>query len=233
MANNYSDSTGILIFGAGGGVTPIIATLFAVYEVLPTFPTDQVMIKAMSESSSTDWGNVTDHLIEYAEELDIALADRDNLAQILIDIGVHHGVTCEKYRVLAAQADRESAGGTGDADLGTLFDLADMLDDGHHLEAIRWEGAWHCDKPRLFEFGGYGRFDSNRVSMNENSSFISGFGENLHQALNARDMEQAAKLVLSRTREVFDAILDEADRAELLRTVMQQMTAKKPVPVPA
>jgi hypothetical protein len=230
MSNNYSDSTGILIFGAGGGVTPIIATLFAVYEVLPTFPTDQAMIKAMSESSSTDWGNVTDHLIEYAEERDIALADRDNLAQILIDIGVHHGVTCEKYRALAAQADRESAGGTGDADLGTLFDLADMLDDGHHLEAIRWEGAWHCDKPRLFEFGGYGRFDSTRVSVQECSSTLSGFGANLHDALKARDMELAGKLVLSKTRDVFDAILDDADRAELVKFVMQQLEAKTPEP---
>lgn len=233
MSNNYSDSTGVLIFGAGGGVTNIIATLFAVYEVLPTFPADQVMIKAMSESSSTDWDNVTDHLIDYAEEKDIALADKDSLAQILLDIGAHHGVTSEKFRALAEKAAKESAGGTGDADLGTLLDLASMLDDGHHLEAIRWEGAWHSDKPLLFEFGGYGRFDSNRVSMNESSCFISGFAQTLHEALKSRDMEQAAKLVLSRTREVFNAILDESDRAELLKTVMQQMTAEKPEPATA
>ncbi|NEX60070.1 hypothetical protein [Noviherbaspirillum galbum] len=228
MANTYFDGTGILIFGANGGVTPIIAAIFAAYSVDSGFPVEQAMIYCEAEGSDTRWQSVKESLIAYAADQGIELADDAGLDAVLKAIGSKLGITDPAFAGFVERLSLEAGDGETDADLAPLFQLAQWFDDGHKLEGMRWEGAWHCDKMRLFQFGGVGYFCSNRVDVSEATSDISGFGLHLDAALAKGDRDAAAGILLTKTRRLLDSVTDETVRKELAAAVATGLLAPQP-----
>lgn len=116
-----------------------------------------------------------------------------------------------------------------DADLDSLFTIAKLFDDGHGLKAYKTEAAWHCSKPRLFEFGGAGDFTGSHVSIGGSSNQVVELGESLEAALCARDTDQAAEVLRKRIGSILAGVYDEAAReairsklGELLKTETSQ-----------
>lgn len=81
------------------------------------------------------------------------------------------------------------------AELSTLTKLAQLFNDGHNLRGYSVQGAWHCDRPRLGEFGGDGEYFGPHVYMAGSSSFFVGLGEDLETVLAAGDVDAAASIV--------------------------------------
>ncbi len=103
----------------------------------------------------------------------------------------------------------------GGAELPVLFDIARCFDDGHGLTAMKIEGCWHCDKPRLFEFGGHGDYYGRHVRMNSRSSTVLNVGESVDEAIEAGDANAAAVGLLKEVEGLLAGISNAHVRATL------------------
>ncbi|GHU04840.1 hypothetical protein FACS1894158_06000 [Betaproteobacteria bacterium] len=111
----------------------------------------------------------------------------------------------------------------GDADLDALFLIATCFDDGHHLEAILFEGCWSCSKPRLYEFGGDGCFLSREIRLSTTSSQAMELGQQLRDAILAADIEEASRLIAQETGNRLSGINDESFRSRLRLRVAERL----------
>lgn len=82
-----------------------------------------------------------------------------------------------------------------EADLGDLFELAVLFDDGHGLESVSVETGWHCSKARLFEFGGAGEHCSKHLRYPAASSGVCLVGNAVDLSMAHDNPAEAAKSI--------------------------------------
>lgn len=231
MANNYSDMTGVLVLDK---VTPVIKALFGVFELDENYPGNgQAYIACISESSSCSWASVLENLQELAEDLGLNLEDDEgneaqDMDEVLHVLSRHFKA---EYNVdLANLIERSSF--EDDADLDSLFTIAKAFGDGHGLKSYKTETAWHCSKPRLFEFGGAGEFTGSHVAVSGSSTQVTQLGEELEAAVASGDTDKAAEVLRKKVGSILAGVYDEAAReairsklSELLNTESSQAEA--------
>lgn len=211
MANNYYDATGILVLDK---VTPVITALFGGMNLDASYPGNgQAYIARLSEGGDSSWAAIQESLYELANTLGMALpADaEETIEECLYLLAEHFGAGEDE--VLGNLIEHHSF--EDDADLDALFEIAVRLNDGHGLKAIQIEGAWHCDKPRLFEFSGNGEFIGKHVYVGTTSSTALSLGEDLEDALTAGDADLGAERVLREVNTILNGVADEAQREAL------------------
>lgn len=216
MANNYYDMTGVLVLDK---VTPVIKALFGALELDESYPGNgEAYIACISESSSSSWDDVLDHLRELVEDLKLSLPEdaEDNMDEHLFLLANYFKAD-DNYELsnLIEQRSFED-----DADLESLFTIAKAFDDGHGLKSIRTETSWHCSKPRLFEFGGCGNFIGTHVSVSGSSDQITAMGEHLEDALGAKDISKAADVLFKNVSKLLSGI----DDADLRKSVQYKLS---------
>ena len=172
MSNNYYDATGVLVLDR---ITPVITALFGGFNLDETYPGDgETYIARTSEGSDPQWDDIRDNLVELAYQLGRPFPEDEE-------------PSIQSYlRLLAKHFSAES-----DPQLDHLL-RAHRFEDGHGLRAIRFEGCWHSDRPRLFEFGGNGMFISRDVTVYSSSTRALELGQDLHKAIQAGDLDEAA-----------------------------------------
>ena len=156
MSNNYYDATGVLVLDR---ITPVITALFGGFNLDATYPGDgETYIARISEGNDPQWDDIRDNLVELAYQLGRPFPEDEepSIQSYLRLLAKHFSAEGDPQLEHLLKAHRFE----GDAELETLFIVARCLDDGHGLRAIRFEGCWHSDRPRLFEFGGDGMFIS-------------------------------------------------------------------------
>lgn len=208
MANTYYDATGVLVLDK---ITPVINALFGDYRMDKTHPGNgEVYIARISDENYPSWDGVLENLDDLAAGLSISVAEADteNVGAVLRVLSEHFNATDNAS--LSHLIENEDF--TEEVSLKALFTLAICFDDGHGLKAIKWEGAWHSDRPRLFEFGGNGLYLSKSVIANSNSSQALSLGENLHTAILQGDLNQAAAHLDSEVSGLLRGIGDESIR---------------------
>jgi hypothetical protein len=226
MANNYYDGTGVLVLTK---VTPVIKALFTTFAMDETTPGHgEVYIAKISESNSPCWDDVHEALGELIDVLKLQKPAEfdESMEDHLALLGSHYcGGNPVLTEALEQVIDRTTF--EDDADLSELFIIAKCLDDGHGLTSIRWEGCWHCDKPRLFEFGGNAAyFGQSLNSFNSTDEAVNRAVE-MDAALVANDYPKAADLASKYVQRMFTNFKSDADR-EMVLALMIQMLA--PVP---
>jgi len=213
MANNYHDATGVLILDK---VTPIIQALFGGMNLDDNHPgSGEAYIARISEGGDAIWDDIRDNLAQLADGLGLPLQAEgtSSVSAVLRRWAVHFGVqNHEQLNQLIEHHDFEDT-----ADLEALFLIATCFDEGHGLKAIVLEAAWHCDKPRLFEFGGEGIFISREVVVYGSSTRILELGGDIRNALVVGKLEDAVAALASDVGNLLAGISDEATRA-VLRT---------------
>jgi len=151
-------------------VTPVIAALFGGYSMDESYPRQGrgFNIARISEENTALLDEVFENLKDFAAGLSISISERDteNIRTLLKLLSGHFNGS--RRRELCNRLEHDDF--DDDTDLGTLFIIATRFDDGHRLKAIKLEGAWHCSRPRLFEFGGDGVYLSSSVSVYNNST---------------------------------------------------------------
>lgn len=205
MANNYYDMTGVLILDQ---VTPVIKALFGPFELDENYPGNgHAYVANISESSNCSWDSVLENLQTLIEELGLSLPENaeDCVKEHLHVLVTHFGADQdEALGRLIEHCDFED-----DADLDSLFTIARAFNDGHGLKAYMTESAWHCSKPRLFEFGGSGDFTGLHVSVSGSSHQVVQLGEALEAALAAGDTAKATDILLKQVERVLAGVYDE------------------------
>ncbi|ASD11638.1 hypothetical protein [Pseudomonas aeruginosa] len=219
MANNYYDATGVLVLNK---VTPVITALFGGMKLDPSYPGNgQVYIALISEESGGHWHDVRDKLIELAQSLGLFTTSEGapSMDDVLDVLARHFGADQdEELQHLIEYHSFED-----DVDLSALFVIATRLDDGHGLKEIRFEGCWHCSKPRLFNFGGDGCFISREFSVFGASGHVLYVGNRIRQALLIQELESAANELLAETRRLISGVGDEAQREQLQHRLAEML----------
>lgn len=219
MANNYYDATGVLVLDQ---VTPVITALFGGLKLDPSYPGNgEVYIAHIAEESGAHWDDVRDSLIAVARSLGLFPPGEDASAMedVLDVLSRHFGSDQDEELQHLIEHHRFEDG----ADLDALFLIATGFNDGHNLSEIRFEGCWHCDKHRLFEFGGDGSFISREFSVFGASGHVLYVGNRIRQALLIQDLESAANELLREARRLLDGIGDETQRQQLQHRLAEQL----------
>lgn len=210
MANTYSDATGVLLFNGTAKITPVIRMLFAPFklEEEPETSGTEHYVAVLSEDNSYDWDRYVDELVEGAER-HLGLTFESELAPLAVvrAIGAHF------------QADIEDLIGSMDFDnfvlLSDLVALALRLQDGHNLVGLSLEGCWHCDRPRLWEFGGWSTFASARYILALSTADISAFARAM-DTHTAEGVAPTAKSLSVFVKELIDGIVDRRLHTEVV-----------------
>lgn len=222
MANNYDDSTGVLVLSR---VTPVIAALFGAFNLDGSYPGNgQAYIARMSESNEPTWDDIAEGLDELVGSLNLAnpeVFDKSVAARLKV-LACHFGAAEDDVvKNLIEQGEFE-----GEADLGALFDLAQRFDDGHGLSAMSLEGCWHSSRPRLFEFGGTGVYFSRSFRYSVRSSEAGQLGVDIDEALAENDLDTAAARLMKEVDGMLDSVQDDRVRDQLAAKLQSLMTQK-------
>jgi hypothetical protein len=225
MANTYTDATGVLHFADGKGPTPIIRALFGPFELDEKngdAGDNGAYIASIAESSNTSWETITGNLAEAAEEMGLINEDEEDstdltLSEIVERIATHLGVDPAQVTGLD-EVDSEQ-----DADIDAVFDLALLLDDGHGLESISWEGAHHSDRQLISGFGGFGFYGSRHVALWNNSQRPLTMGEALDAAIGTNDDTKAAEVLHAEVERLLDSIIDPARRQSIQQALLAKL----------
>lgn len=198
MVQNYYDMTGVLALNQ---VTPVITALFGAFNLDASTPGNgQAYIARIAEDTDASWDAVADNLAGLVAELELALpADADESIEEYLYALASHFVADASTELLNLI---ENHGFEDNADLDTLFVLAQHFDDGHGLTAIATEGAWHCSEPLLFEFGGAGEYISRHVHLSNSSQAPRTLGPELDAAIEVKDLDQAAACILAKVNDL-------------------------------
>lgn len=188
-------------------MTPVIKALFSGFNLDESDPGEdggEVYIAVISEKSDPDWDSIREALAELTEEMGLTPTE-----------GVDDGFDGRLHALCAHFGDQDDElvgeinGFEDSAWVGDVFRIAQKLNDGHGLKAVKFEGAWHCSKPRLFEFGGNGLFLSNECHLDISSSTALTVGVALQAALDGNDIDKATDLVFTQAKLLLNGIRDE------------------------
>lgn len=217
MANTYSDATGVLIFDGPARITPVIRMLFASFK-LDEQPEDsgtEHYVAVLSEDNNYDWDRFVDEVMDTAErEFGIDFEGRTAPAEVVRTIAAHFDADIAD---LLPSIDFDNS-----VLLSDVVALALMLPDGHNLAGIHLEGCWHCDRPRLWEFGGWATFASSRYFLSLATSDVSAFARSM-DASTAKSIAATAKELGSFVQKLIDGIIDPGQRAMVARQLISDL----------
>lgn len=212
MAQNYYDATGTLELSK---VTPVIKALFSGFKLDESYPENgEAYIALITEDNAPNWDDIREALAELADGLGVPPSSVDDGYS-----GQLHAL-CKYFSDEADELVSELTGANDSVWVGDLFEIAQKLDDGHGLKAVKFEGAWHCNKPRLFEFGGDGLYLSKDCHIDSSSTRAITVGKALQAALDGNDLDKAAELVLAQAKLLLGGIRDEGKSREVTQKLM-------------
>jgi hypothetical protein len=225
MANNYYEGTGVLMLER---VTPIITALFGDFSLDANYPGGgQAYIAIRDEINPPDWSDIARHLARSAPKLGINVKAGADIVDVLRAYARHY--QREDDEDMKCLLDEQHVL-KEDADLETLFRIASLLNDGHQLAAIRFEGCWYCSRPRLFEFGGDAFFYSREIKLSGSTRQTMNFAADLHVALTQKDVSNATAIVTRQTLELLNAIDDAEQREAVRRGLIERLSENSPTP---
>lgn len=221
MANTYQDMTGVLTLEKA---TPVIKALFKVFDVKPDFPNaGNAFIKEVAECTDRTWPAVIGNLQALAAENGIQVPEADDEAQageeVLFALASFYKAD-DDYD-LANYIEQCSF--EDNVSISELFFLAKAFDDGHGLKNLQYQGAYHSDKHRLGHFGGYSEFTGAHVTYADSTSTPIDAGSIVEAALDAGDINTAAREVSRQATRFLTGILDHDVRKQVKDAVIKMM----------
>ncbi|CAB3754350.1 hypothetical protein [Paraburkholderia humisilvae] len=221
MSNNSYDATGVLVFDGSPIVTSVIRALFDAFSLNEQYPGgDQCYIARDTDSTDTTWSAVRESIQEWAAMLGVGLTDEredQEPGQILCALGKKLGISSPEFDGLVREVVEPDE--CQEADLNVLFRLASILNDGHNLLAIQYEGSWSSSKSRLGEFGGEGEYLSRHLRLYSSSTRAVQLGEDIDRHLRGDDVASAAQAMLKSVRRFLDSVLHDDQRAEITSSI--------------
>lgn len=226
MANHYYDKTGVLMLEQ---VTPVIRALFGSLDMNEAYPGNgkvyiAIMDNGGDEPSEPLWDDIHKRLVVLMGLLDLPVtADAElYVDECLSVLAAHFHVKDSDRDDFIVDSDCENH-----VDLQTLFRMAICFDDGHHLKAIKYEGASYSSEPELFQFNGNGGFFSRHVEFITYSSNEVGLGEELHNALEEGSIDDAAGVLHFKVQRLLDTLRNETQRNSVRKRLASKLAAAR------
>ena len=218
MANCYTDGTGTIRLKK---ITPVIKSIFGAFGVRP-YEDGVAYIQRETEGAQANYADVVKEMA--GESVD--LYESDHIREEIVSFADKHGKRAEVETLIESfEFDPDGA-----ADLAFLFDLAQIIDDGHEIKEIHFEEGWHGDQMRVGYFGGFGEFITKNVQVGFGSGQAKQLGKRLDAAVASGDIDAVSHLLRAQFSQVIDGISDKALRAEVMAKLLQD--APSPVAAP-
>ena len=221
MANNTYEATGVLHLER---VTPVIRALFNGFNLDETDPGNGQAYIAIADEAEHTWERVLEDLTTLATQLGIPTPGKDKddenahpMDIIFEQLAKHFGASYNEE--LDGLIENHDFDGDGNADLETLFFLANCFNDGHNLTAIEYEGCWYCSKLRLFEFGGDAAYLSKEIQLYSTSSTARLIGPSLRHAIVSNDVNDAAKIITQKIQAFLTRIPNKKFRTHVTKEI--------------
>ena len=216
--------TGVLVVRQ---ITPVIKALFSAFELNENpIKEGEYYIAQLAESSNIGWDAILNSLLELADDLGLEINAGDEIIppdceEVLDALGTHfNAIDQPDFNHLLQVGKFED-----EADLHTLFIIAQALDDGHGLQAFKVQSAWHGDKPRVGMFGGSGDYRGIHFCAYGDSTEVIDFGENVNTALQAIDVSSASEHITNKVTDILNGITDESVRLQVRKTLIQNLVS--------
>jgi len=238
MANNYQDIVGQIYLEK---MTPVIAALFKTYNLNPhsNYPGNGAYGIWCGELVGNDyptWDSFAESLRELCQQLNIVVDDgnieEENefyaylLKLLFTFFGAIDKEDAKAYIEIARTCDSYDF-----VELRYLFNIAQLMNDGHGLKRYEVDSAFYCSKPRHQEFGGYGEYHSHHVHSFEGSIQACLFGAALEEDLLAKRYDAAAARIVDKTARSLNCITNPEDRQKVQSLVVKEMnTLHTPIP---
>lgn len=229
MSQSYYDATGRLYFQPTGKVTPVIRALFGAFEVGYAKDVEnedrQVLFRHISEGNEVSWSRVGKNILDQAQAIGLELGNdavpddpRDLLFALLEHFDCRDVEMINLVESTAIECDT-------DADLGTLFKLAQACDDGHGLQSLHAQGAWHASSDRvgLGAFGGDSYFFGKHFSFYSSTSHTGELSRRVNESLAAKDHRQTGDLLSQHVHEVLNNIVDPEVRIDAATSMLAKL----------
>lgn len=218
MAHTTTTMTGTLALKEG---TAVIKALFRPFDLDLKHPGNGVAyIAFQSDDTCADWDTICENLEDLASDLGVDVPDSEDGTGVIQVLGKHFGASEEAVAAAIDEIDTD-----GYMSLEVCFTLASLFDDSHGLEGYQCETGWYCSKPRLFEFGGEGAFQSKNVHFTSSSSEALLLGQRVDKALVAGDIEAAAKHMTEAIEQLLRGIVDPEKRSTIQAIVAKALSA--------
>jgi hypothetical protein len=218
MANTYGDATGLLMFDGSARITPVIRLLFTPFKLgkTPEASGTEHYVAVLAEDNAHFWDSYICRLADAAEAAFGIHFNDPRPDRLLRELGAHLGFDLTAF-VETIDLDTSVA-------LADVVRLAFLLDDGHNLSGLCLEGCWHCDRPRLWEFGGFASYVSRRYALDLSTSELLDFARALDAGL-SQDTARAAGAVVDLITRLASGLADDATRVALLQQVGAQLAS--------
>ena len=215
MTNNYVGS-GVLVLDR---VTPIITALFGDFHLADCPGEGRANITLIPDTATPCWEAILLRLSRLGADLGI-LPGEAPVAGTVLSAWIKH-FHAEQDEALLSLLDHHRFEGA--VILDDLFPIASLIDDGHRLTAIEFEGCWCCSKLRPFKFGGHACFFSREVRLSDSSSEVREFGIALNTALSKGDIADASELVTLEISRLLDSIQNITARDTVRQRVIERL----------
>ena len=215
--------TGVLVVQK---ITPVIKALFSAFELNENPIKEGEYYIAKLEEAYISWDTILGYLLELANDLGLEINAGDEIIppdceEVLDALGTHfNAIDQPDFNHLLESGEFED-----EADLNTLFTIAQALDDGHGLKAYKVQSAWHGDKPQVGMFGGSGEYRGVHFCAYGDSTEVIDFGENVNTALQASDVSSASEHITNKVTDILNGITDESVRLQVRNTLLQNLVS--------
>lgn len=228
MANNYIESTGVLVLDK---VTPVIKALFGAFNLDPDYPGNGLAYISKPSESFVGWGDITKSLKTLCADLGVEAGHENSREEFPVILGALEN----HFHVSGAPSNTDLKNliehhnfdfdAEVEVDKDTLFFLASKFDDGHGLSAIKEEGCYYCDKLRLGEQGGWGSYIGKHFSCHISSQNAEA-GAEIDAALSKDNLPEAARILAKNMRDMLGGI-NGADTREQVRSMLVAILASE------
>lgn len=228
MAQHHYNTTGVLMLKQ---VTPVIRALFGTLHLTETQAGNGEVYFAILDNGTNGvepceprWDDIHQQLLTLMRSLDCPISNdaEGYAAECLTILASHFHVTDSDRDELIVDSYLDTH-----VYLHTLFRMAICFDDGHHLKAIKYEGAKHSSEAEPFQFNGHGGFLSRHIEFETHSSHEVELGQALHQAIEKRKVDDAAEALNLKIKTILAAVCNRTQRAAVRRQLVAKLLGRR------
>lgn len=222
MSNTWTDCNGVLAFDGSPKVTPVVETFFRPFGLRSVEGTwakeeaDAMFVQQCDEENPSGWEELADGLLRYCEThiygpMGKLVPDDYQVPELILAIGEDCKADMGALGDLVERIDFA----TSALDLLDVFAVVRLINDGHNVKALRLMGGYHCDRNRLWEFGGFVHYGDAAVSLTLGTHRLL----EMTRKLQAGDAEEAIGALV---QDLLQSIGDDAVRARVADRIRGQ-----------
>lgn len=223
MSTSHSMSTGVLVFRGAPKVTPLVAILFAPFNLTAAGIEPAVAnlrrIYVTEACGHVWWSALAESLAGYCRALGIPLGRDATPGEILVAVARHYG--SGDVPGLIAPIDFDEP-----VEAADLAMLCRAIPDGNNVDSVRLMGSYRNSRPLLWEAGGWARIDSPRLGVEVRTFSLLNYLDALDRALESEDDLAAAGVVGELVGGLLDGVADPVQALRIRTCLVENLLPK-------